>query len=79
MNQPIPTGPDLFAFAEASYNKARSAGSNPDNPTFGSSDVERCENGQTRDECESGENQCELCRKAEDEEGDEIERTMGLR
>ena len=43
------------------------------------SDVERCENGQTRDECESGENQCELCRQAEDEEGDEIERSMGLR
>lgn len=36
MNQPIPTGPDLFAFAEASYGKARSAGSDPDNPTFGS-------------------------------------------
>lgn len=43
------------------------------------SQVERCPNGQTRDECESGENQCEPCRQAEDEEGDEIERSMGLR
>lgn len=42
-------------------------------------DVDRCPNGQTRDECEMGENQCELCLQAEDEEGDEIERSMGLR
>lgn len=43
------------------------------------SQVERCENGQTRDECEWGENQCELCLEAEDAEGDEIEESMGLR
>jgi hypothetical protein len=42
-------------------------------------DVNRCPNGQTRDECASGENQCEPCLQAEDEEGDEIERSMGLR
>lgn len=43
------------------------------------SQVDRCPNGQTGDECGSGENQCELCRQAEDEDGDEIERSMGLR
>lgn len=42
-------------------------------------DVDRCPSGQTRDECGSGENQCELCLEAEDAEGDEIERSMGLR
>ena len=42
-------------------------------------DVERCENGQTRDECDSGENQCEPCRQKDDEEGDAIEESMGLR
>lgn len=41
--------------------------------------VVRCNNGLTGDECGSGENQCELCRQAEDEEGDMIERSMGLR
>lgn len=41
-------------------------------------EVERCPNGQTGDECSSGENQCELCLQAEDEEGDMIERSMGL-
>ena len=41
--------------------------------------VERCPNGQTGDECGSGENQCEQCVMADDEEGDEIERSMGLR
>lgn len=43
------------------------------------SQVERCPNGQTRDECGTGENQCELCLQAEDEEGDMIEESMGLR
>lgn len=42
-------------------------------------DVERCPNGQTRDECGSGENQCELCLAAEDAEAEEIEESMGLR
>jgi hypothetical protein len=42
-------------------------------------DVARCPNGRTGDECGSGENQCELCLQAEDEEGDMIERSMGLR
>lgn len=42
-------------------------------------DVDRCPSGQTRDECGSGENQCELCLEEEDAEGDEIERSMGLR
>lgn len=42
-------------------------------------DVARCPNGQTGDECGSGENQCELCLEEEDAEGDEIERSMGLR
>lgn len=42
-------------------------------------DVDRCSNGQTRDECGPGENQCEPCRQAEDEEGDTIERSMGMR
>lgn len=41
-------------------------------------DVERCPNGQTRDECGSGENQCELCLQAEDAEAEAIERSMGL-
>jgi hypothetical protein len=41
--------------------------------------LERCPSGQTGEECGSGENQCELCLQAEDEEGDEIERSMGLR
>lgn len=41
--------------------------------------VQRCPNGQTGDVCGSGENQCEPCIQAEDEEGDEIERSMGLR
>lgn len=31
-------------------------------------DVDRCPNGQTGDECGSGENQCEPCRQAEDAE-----------
>lgn len=42
-------------------------------------EVDRCPNGQTGDECGSGENQCELCLEAEDEEGDMIEESMGLR
>lgn len=42
-------------------------------------DVERCPNGQTRDDCGSGENQCELCLADEDDEADEIEESMGLR
>lgn len=42
-------------------------------------EVDRCPNGQTGDECGSGENQCEPCRQAEDTEGDEIEESMGLR
>lgn len=41
--------------------------------------VARCPNGQTGDECGSGENQCEPCLQAEDDEGDEIEESMGLR
>jgi hypothetical protein len=41
--------------------------------------VERCPNGRTGDECGSGENQCELCLRAEDQEADTIERSMGLR
>ncbi len=41
--------------------------------------VERCPNGQTGDECDSGENQCELCLQAEDAEADMIEESMGLR
>lgn len=43
------------------------------------SEVVRCPNGQTGDECGSGENQCEACLQDEDEAGDEIERSMGLR
>lgn len=43
------------------------------------SQVERCPNGQTGDECGSSENQCEPCRQTEDEEGDMIEESMGLR
>jgi hypothetical protein len=42
------------------------------------SQVERCPNGQTRDECGSGENQCELCLAAEDAEAEAIEGSMGL-
>lgn len=42
-------------------------------------DVQRCKNGQTLDECSEGEDQCELCRQAEDEEAAEIEESMGLR
>ncbi len=41
--------------------------------------VDRCENGQTGDNCGSGENQCALCLAAEDDEADAIERGMGLR
>jgi hypothetical protein len=40
--------------------------------------VERCPNGQTGDECGSGENQCEPCLQADDAEGDAIEESMGL-
>lgn len=36
MNQPIPTGPDLFGFAEAAYGKAKAAGQSEDNDTYGS-------------------------------------------
>lgn len=43
-----------------------------------STEVERCPNGQTGDDCGSGENQCELCLQAEDAEADDIERSMGL-
>lgn len=43
------------------------------------SKVDRCENGQTGDECGSGENQCEPCLQAEDAEADMIEESMGLR
>lgn len=43
------------------------------------SQVERCPNGQTRDECEMGENQCEPCLQDEDEEAAVIEESMGLR
>lgn len=42
------------------------------------SQVERCPNGQTRDDCGSGENQCEPCLADEDEEADAIEESMGL-
>lgn len=42
-------------------------------------DVDRCPNGQTRDECGSGENQCDSCLADEDDEADTIERSMGLR
>lgn len=42
-------------------------------------EVDRCPNGQTGDECGSGENQCELCLQDEDAEGDAIEESMGLR
>ena len=42
-------------------------------------EVLRCENGQTGDECGSGENQCELCLAAEDAEAEEIEESTGLR
>lgn len=38
MNQPIPTGPDLFAFAEAAYGKARAAGSKSGNQLYGSAE-----------------------------------------
>lgn len=36
MNQPIPTGPDLFGFAESAFDKAKAAGSNRGNTTYGS-------------------------------------------
>jgi hypothetical protein len=36
MNQPAPTGPDLFAFAEISYDKARAAGGDEENDLYGS-------------------------------------------
>lgn len=42
-------------------------------------DLDRCPNGQTGDECGSGENQCEPCLADEDEEAAEIEQSMGLR
>lgn len=38
MNQPIPTGPDLFGFAEAAYDKAKAAGQKPNRPTYGSAE-----------------------------------------
>lgn len=41
-------------------------------------DVERCPSGQTRDECGSGENQCELCLADEDNEADAIEGSMNV-
>lgn len=41
--------------------------------------VDRCPHGQTRDNCGSGENQCEPCLAAEDNVADTIERDMGLR
>lgn len=44
-----------------------------------SDEVDRCPNGQTGDKCGSGENQCEPCLRDEDEEGDEIEQSTGLR
>lgn len=43
------------------------------------SQVERCPNGQTPDDCGSGENQCELCLADEDAEAEAIEESMGLR
>lgn len=42
-------------------------------------EVDRCPNGQTGDECGSGENRCELCLADEDDEADTIEESMGLR
>jgi hypothetical protein len=41
-------------------------------------EVERCENGQTRQECTTSD-LCELCQQDDDAEGDEIEESMGLR
>lgn len=41
-------------------------------------DVERCENGQTRQECIPSD-LCESCQQDDDAEGDEIEESMGLR
>lgn len=41
-------------------------------------DVERCPNGQTRDECASGENQCERCLADEDAEAEAIEGSMNV-
>lgn len=38
MNQPIPTGPDLFAFAESAFGKAKEAGQKPTKPTYGSAE-----------------------------------------
>jgi hypothetical protein len=43
-----------------------------------SEDVERCPSGQTRDECGSGENQCELCLADEDNEAEAIEGSMNV-
>lgn len=43
------------------------------------SEVHRCPNGQTRLDCGSGDNRCELCLADEDNEADEIEESMGLR
>lgn len=40
--------------------------------------VERCPSGQTRDECDEGENRCELCLADEDDEAARIERSMNL-
>jgi hypothetical protein len=42
------------------------------------SQVQRCPNGQTGDECGSGENQCELCLADEDAEAEAIEGSMGV-
>lgn len=42
------------------------------------SQVERCPNGQTGDECGSGENRCELCLSDEDNEAEAIEGSTGL-
>jgi hypothetical protein len=42
-------------------------------------DVDRCPNGQARDECEEGENRCELCLEAEDAVAEAIEASMGQR
>jgi hypothetical protein len=41
-------------------------------------EIARCPNGQTGDECGSGENRCELCLADEDNEADTIERSTDL-
>jgi len=41
-------------------------------------EVDRCPSDQTREDCGDGENQCELCLQAEDDEADMIEESMGL-